>query len=450
VASAGIIALLRAAPTIVSAFRSGFQDLRGTMGTAVVRVRTDLDLPIWVTIAGSIGLAILLTFLPQIGVNLLGAVLIVVFGFFFVTVSSRITGEIGASANPISGMTIAALIATTTIFLLLGWTGVDYRVGALSIAGVIAVASGNAGATSQDLKTGYLVGATPRSQQIAIVVGAVTSALAIGWTLTLLNSTYTSIVPESHPGVVLEAAAPGAHLRSVTSTGETLSHAGRTWAVYRVNIETQGVLPGKYLVDPATKEIGYLVDPGIGGRVHEINGKPVTKLDSPKATIMALVTDGILTQKLPWGLVLLGVFITIAIELMGVQSLPVAVGVYLPISTSSAMFAGGLVRWLVERHGRNTNQSIAELESGPGVLFSSGLIAGGAIAGIAVAGLATMVSAAADVAGVPAADYIAHRAGLQAQVEKMITGGWQDLVSIGLFALLGVLLYRVASRKVPV
>ncbi len=312
VASAGIIALLRAAPTIVSAFRSGFQDLRGTMGTAAVRVRTDLDLPIWVTIAGSIGLAILLTFLPQIGVNLLGAALIVVFGFFFVTVSSRITGEIGASANPISGMTIAALIGTTTIFLLLGWTGVDYRVGALSIAGVIAVASGNAGATSQDLKTGYLVGATPRSQQIAIVVGAVTSALAIGWTLTLLNSTYTSIVPESHPGVVLEAAAPGAHLRSVTSTGETLSHAGRTWAVYRVNIETQGVLPGKYLVDPATKEIGYLVDPGIGGRVHEINGNPVTKLDSPKATIMALVTDGILTQKLPWGLVLLGVFITIA------------------------------------------------------------------------------------------------------------------------------------------
>ena len=129
---------------------------------------------------------------------------------------------------------------------------------------------GNAGATSQDLKTGYLVGATPRRQQIAIVVGAVTSALAIGWTLTLLNNTYTTIVPESHPGVVLEAAAPGEHLRSVTTTGETAQHDGKSWSVYRVNIATQGVLPGKYLVDPATKEIAYLVDPGIGGRVHEI------------------------------------------------------------------------------------------------------------------------------------------------------------------------------------
>ena len=167
--------------------------------------------------------------LPQIGVNLLGAVLIVVFGFFFVTVSSRITGEIGASANPISGMTIAALIGTThDLPAARAGPASTTASGALSIAGVIAVASGNAGATSQDLKTGFLVGATPRRQQIAIVVGAVTSALAIGWTLTLLNNTYTSIVPESHPGVVLEAAAPGAHLRSVTSTGETLQHDGRS------------------------------------------------------------------------------------------------------------------------------------------------------------------------------------------------------------------------------
>ena len=152
----------------------------------------------------------MLTFLPQLAVNLLGAVLIVLFGFFFVVVSSRITGEIGVSANPISGMTIAALIGTTTIFLLIGWTGVDHRVGAISIAAVIAVAAGNAGATSQDLKTGFLVGATPKRQQIGIMVGAITSALAIGWTLTLLNNTYTNIVPEPHPGVVLEAAAPGA------------------------------------------------------------------------------------------------------------------------------------------------------------------------------------------------------------------------------------------------
>ncbi len=443
VASAGIIALLRSLPTIVSAFRSGFQDLKGSMGEVVTRIRTDIDLPIWVTIAGSIGLALLLTVLPQVGVNVLGAILIIVFGFFFVVVSSRITGEIGVSANPISGMTIAALIGTTTIFLLIGWTGVDHRVAALSIAGVIAVAAGNAGATSQDLKTGFLVGATPKRQQIAIMVGAITSALAIGWTITLLNTTYTNVVPETHPGVALQAAAPGAAERSVTSLGERMRHQGREWDVVRVNLPTEGVQPGKYLIDPATREVAYLIDPGIGGRVREIDGKPITKLDSPKATIMALVTDGILTQKLPWGLVLIGVFLTFAIELMGLQSLPIAVGVYLPISTSAPMFIGGAVRWLVERRLRSGSRSIAEVESGPGVLFASGLIAGGAIAGVVIAGIAAVLVAKAEAAQVPAADYLAHSVGLERLVGAFATS---DLAALAMFAVLGTLLFRVARR----
>jgi putative OPT family oligopeptide transporter len=443
VASAGIIALLRALPTIVSAFRSGFQDLKGSMGTVAGRIRTDIDLPIWITIAGSIALALLLTVLPQVGVNLLGAILIIIFGFFFVVVSSRITGEIGVSANPISGMTIAALIGTTTIFLLIGWTGVDHRVAALSIAGVIAVAAGNAGATSQDLKTGFLVGATPKRQQIAIMVGAITSALAIGWTITLLNSTYTNVVPERHPGVTLQAAPTGAADRSVTSTGERMRHQGKEWDIVRVNIPTEGVQPGKYLLDPQTREVSYLVDPGIGGRVREIDGKPITKLDSPKATIMALVTDGILTQRLPWSLVLLGVFLTIAIELMGLQSLPIAVGVYLPISTSAPMFIGGAVRWLVERRLRTGSRSLAEVESGPGVLFASGLIAGGAIAGVVIAGIAALLVASAEAAQVPAADYLAHIVGLQRAL-----GGFtsSDVAALVMFALLGGVLYRVARR----
>jgi putative OPT family oligopeptide transporter len=443
VASAGIIALLRALPTIISAFRSGFQDLKGSMGEVASRIRTDIDLPIWVTIAGSIALALLLTVLPQVGVNLLGALLIIIFGFFFVVVSSRITGEIGVSANPISGMTIAALIGTTTIFLLIGWTGVDHRVAALSIAGVIAVAAGNAGATSQDLKTGFLVGATPKRQQIAIMVGAITSALAIGWTITLLNSTYTNVVPERHPGVTLQAAPPGAAERSVTGTGERMRHQGREWEVVRVNIPTEGVQPGKYLLDPQSHEVAYLVDPGIGGRVREIDGKPITKLDSPKATIMALVTDGILTQRLPWGLVLIGVFLTIAIELMGLQSLPIAVGVYLPISTSAPMFIGGAVRWLVERHLRTGSRSIAEVESGPGVLFASGLIAGGAIAGVVIAGIAALLVARAETAQVPAADYLAHVLGLQQLLGGLATS---DIAALVMFGLLGTLLYRVARR----
>jgi putative OPT family oligopeptide transporter len=441
VAAAGIVALIRAVPTIVSAFRSGFQDLRRSVGERAARLRTDQDLPVWVTVVGAIALALALTLLPQLSVNLLGAVLIVLFGFFFVVVSSRITGEIGSSANPISGMTIAALIGTTAIFLVIGWTGVDHRVGAISIAAVIAVAAGNAGATSQDLKTGFLVGATPRRQQLAIMVGAVTSALAIGWTLTLLNQTYTTILPERHPGVTLEASAPGATDRSVTTLGERMQHDGREWEVVRVNVPVEGVQPGKYLIDPTSREVAYLVDPGIGGRVRELDGRPITKLDSPKATIMALVTDGILTQKLPWGLVLIGVFLTLSIELMGLQSLPIAVGVYLPISTSSAMFAGGVVRWLVERQARGRERTIAEVESGPGVLFSSGLIAGGAIAGIAIAGVAAALARQADAAHVAAADYLAHIAGLEAALGPVAQ---LDLVALAAFAAMAAVLYRIA------
>jgi hypothetical protein len=210
-----------------------------------------------------------------------------------------------------------------------------------------------------------------------------------------------------------------------------------------VNLPTEGVQPGKYLLDPQSREVAYVVDPGIGGRVREIDGKPVTKLDSPKATIMALVTDGILTQKLPWGLVLIGVFLTIAIELMGLQSLPIAVGVYLPISTSAPMFIGGAVRWLVERRTRGGSRSIAEVESGPGVLFASGLIAGGAIAGVVIAGVAATLVAKADAAGVPAAEYLAHAVGLHDALGGIATS---DLVALVMFGVLGALLFRVARR----
>src|SRR5256714_9441942 len=189
VASAGIIALARSPPTIVGAFRAGFADMRASrLGKAVAaKLRTDDDLPISLTIFGSVALAIVLAFLPQIGVNLLGAVLIILFDFFFTTVSSRICGQVGSSANPISGMTIAALIAISFIFLLLGWNQIDDRVRAISIACVIAVAVANGGNTSQDLKTGFLVRATPRPPQIALLIGAIGSALAVGLALPLLQ-----------------------------------------------------------------------------------------------------------------------------------------------------------------------------------------------------------------------------------------------------------------------
>jgi uncharacterized oligopeptide transporter (OPT) family protein len=188
-------------------------------------------------------------------------------------------------------------------------------------------------------------------------------------------------------------------------------------------------------MDPGTRELRYVVDPGIGGRVREYEGRTLTRLDSPKATLMALITDGILTQRLPWALVLIGVFLALGIELMGLQSLPVTVGVYLPISTSSSMFVGGVIRWLVERRARAGEQSLAEIESGPGVLFSSGLIAGGAIAGIAVAAIAGATGSA---------EWLAHAAGWSKVLGPVAAS---SAVSFLLFALLGAVLYKVAARR---
>jgi len=445
VASAGIIALARSLPTIVSSFASSLKDLRGSgLSQTMTRPRTEDDLPISLTVGGSIALAIVLTLLPQLGVNLLGAVLIVIFGFFFATVSSRVTGQIGSSANPISGMTIAALLGTCLIFVAIGWTGVDHRVQAISIAAVVAVATANAGNTSQDLKTGFLVGSTPRRQQIAILVGALASALAVGWTLTLLNRAYTYPVPETHAAFSAQSLTPPGGGRAPVEVlpatmsefrvagGDSVDHA--TYQVVRVYVVTQGVAAGKYLMDPKTHELRYVLDPGIGGRIRDYRGRVIPRLDSPKATIMALITDGILTHKLPWALVLLGVFITIAIELMGVQALPVAVGVYLPISTSSAMFAGGIVRWLIERRAHVKQQSIADVESGPGVLFASGLIAGGAICGIVLAAFAGVFGSADALAEkLPVFHALGGLAGSNA-------------LAFGLFAALGAVLYRVALR----
>ena len=444
VATAGIIALVRALPTIASAFRAGFADMRQSrVGQAVARLRTEDDLPITVTVFGSLALALVLSFLPQIGVNLLGGLLIIIFGFFFTTVSSRICGQIGSSANPISGMTIASLLAICAIFLLLGWTAIDDRVRAISIACVIAVAVANGGNTSQDLKTGFLIGATPRRQQIAILIGGIGSALAVGWTLTLLNKSYQYEVPEAHAGFTVPASGRSPD-GNVVLLGETLSgfHVGggdsidtRTYPVARVYVATGGVLPGKYLIDTASHEIRYVVDPGIGGRVREYNGHSLTRLDSPKATLMALITDGILTHRLPWALVLIGVALAIALEIAGIQSLPVTVGVYLPITTSAGMFAGGVIRWLVERRYKSEERSLAEIESGPGVLFASGMIAGGAIGGIVIAAIAGKFGSA---------DKLSEIAGLTSALGHFATDNWPAVL---LFIGMGYVLYRVGLRR---
>jgi LysM repeat protein len=314
--------------------------------------------------------------------NLLGAVMIVLFGFLFVTVSSRLTGEIGSSSNPISGMTVATLLLTCLVFLLIGWTGPHYRLMALTIAAIVCIAASNGGTTSQDLKTGFLVGATPKYQQLGILVGSFTSSLVIGWILVVLNdasTVYTAHhLPELHKPL------------DVSQLPETVQgpDKGRYHVLRTVEGNADGVPPGKYLVDDRG-QIRYLVDPGINGAVtRRDNGSEVQKFQAPKARLMSLITDGILTQKLPWTLVLLGVSIAVVLELCGVPSLPFAVGVYLPLSSSTPIFVGGMVRWIADRFARGADgkpRSEAESDMSSGVLLSTGYIAGGAIGGVLIA-----------------------------------------------------------------
>lgn len=380
VATGGIISLIQALPLIASSITGGLKDL-GSGGGAVGRGRTQRDLPLWVVAIGGIALigAIAATDLmpTNLAGRLAGAAMIVLFGFLFVTVSSRLTGEIGSSSNPISGMTVATLLLTCLIFVLLGWVGPEYRLAALSIAGIVCIAASNGGTTSQDLKTGYLVGATPRSQQIAILVGALTSAVVIGATLLFLNDSSTVITGKAEYLATAKA--------DVSKLTETMNHAGKEYKIWRVINPLEGAQPGKYLVDETGKAV-FLVDPAINGRVDtRDDGTKVTKYDAPKATLMALIIDGIMTGKLPWGLVLLGVFIAIVMHLSGVPALAFAVGVYLPLSTSMPIFVGGLVRAAVDRVKKSDP---SESDSSPAVLLSSGYIAGGAIAGILIAALA--------------------------------------------------------------
>ena len=392
VAAGGIISLARSLPIILHGIRSGLADFKGAAGAHAAVRRTERDLPMtWV--AGGIG-ALLLAILaaPTLHMNLLGAILIVLFGFLFVTVSSRLTGEIGSSSNPISGMTVATLLLTCLCFLVAGWTGAAFYVTALSVGGIVCVAASNAGATSQDLKTGFLVGATPSHQQVSILIGATASALLLGPILLLLNDRATVYVPAASvaPGLRAPAGAqfgPPERLRGPQARQD--AGAYRVWE----KTDTSGGPPGKYLLD-GSGAARWLVDPGINGAFKtRPDGTEVRKFDAPKATLMSYIIKGMLDRKLPWALVLFGVMIAVVLELSGVSSLAFAVGVYLPISSSAPLFVGGLARWLVDRRlRRHLSQSnpdeaqlAAESDKSPGVLLACGYIAGGAIGGIIIA-----------------------------------------------------------------
>ena len=505
VAAAGIISMVRTLPMIVRSFTSGIGAVRG--GRAMDEHherRTENDLPPSIVFGGSLALlaALAIWLHQEVGMlsAFLGAGLVLLFGFLFVTVSSRLTGEIGSSSNPISGMTVATLLMTCLIFLAMGLTSPTDAVLALSIGGVVCIAASNGGTTSQDLKTGYLVGATPRFQQWAILAGALTSALVIGGTLLLFNQVGTVYSQRDLPDVDLKN-----QIGSIKETETYLLNEDgtiarrfatevasaprpdliKTYQVWRPNVKVElpargkpdpeavaVVKPGKYLVDsdgivrfrvdptitgdlkrrdhfvpakdigavltpkemksltttatvadkvylvwqnpkepiedgpphrPEVDENEYLVDED-GHVVYVNEGTPVAmKFQAPKTQVMGIIINGLLGRNLNWTLILIGAMIAVTLELCAVSSLAFAVGVYIPMQYSSPIFLGGLVRWGVDawmaRRARaelsaaSTEaeraeaevRAIAESESSPAMLLSSGYIAGGSLAGVLIA-----------------------------------------------------------------
>jgi putative OPT family oligopeptide transporter len=372
VAAAGLITLLRTLPTIISALRAGLKDVRTEgAGQSGAANRIDRDVPMRIVVLGTVVIMvmmwILLTFHPIKGAqtswwqNLFAGVFVVVFGFLFVTVAGRISGLLGNSSNPISGMSIATLMATCAIFFVAGWTAPNYQVLALMIGGVVCIAAAIAGATSQDLKTGYLVGATPFWQQMGLLIGVTVSTLAIGTTLNLMNKGLEKYLPTEIP-VNIQTLPSGVKVER-----DSFVYHGKNYTLIN-SLGSHEIPDGEYLYDAGTKQIEFQWAQGIGS----------DKAPAPQARLMATVISGILNQRLPWRLVLMGVALVIAIEILGVRSLAFATGSYLPLGTTAAMFAGALVRMAVEATTKKKDES----EASPGALFSSGLIAAGGVFGL--------------------------------------------------------------------
>ncbi len=313
-AAGGIISLIKNLPLIARTFVGAIKGFSiGGGGTA----RTDKDINMTIVLIAILVLTLAVWLVPAIPVSLIGAVIVVIFGFFFATVSSRMVGIVGSSNNPVSGMAIATLLIATLILKFTGETGYPGMQAAIAIGSIICIVAAIAGDTSQDLKTGYLLGATPKKQQIGEVIGVVASALAIGVTLNLLNSAW-----------------------------------------------------------------------GFGS----------DELAAPQATMMKLVIEGVMAGNLPWGLILIGVFIAIVVELIGIPVLAFAIGVYLPVQLNACIMVGGIVRWFVDKI---KNEEKRKLAVNNGILFGSGMIAGEGIVGLVLAILAVLgVDKVVDISGV--------------------------------------------------
>jgi OPT family oligopeptide transporter len=379
VAAGGFMTLLKTIPTIVSSFRDSLGSFKGGPGEAggVAKERTENDLDAKTVLVGSAILVALMVLLPQIPGDsflqkILIGILVVVFGFFFVTVSSRIVGIIGSSSNPISGMTIATLMATSLVFIGFGLTGSIYEPMVLVVGGIVCIAAANGGATSQDLKTGYIVGATPKYQQICLFIGAVVASVAIGLTVKLLDM----------PTQDMQAA----------------------------------------------------------GILHAIGSD---KFPAPQGTLMATLIKGMLSLNLDWNFVLVGVFLSVTMELCGVNALNFAVGAYLPLSTTLPIFVGGLIRKFVDMRAEKAlaktgkKAEVVDDDLGSGSLFATGLVAGGALAGVIIA----LISLP------PAVDAAMQKISAEHAIVNAIGSSGYQLLGVAFFTVMAVTLYRVATRE---
>ncbi len=371
VTAGGFITLFKTIPTIISSFKGSIGSLKKDGETVTEVLRTERDLSIKIVGIGSVVLILLMTILPQVPGDsifskLLLGILVIVFGAFFVTVSSRIVGLIGSSNNPISGMTIATLMGTCLVFIAVGWTGKVYEPMALVVGGMICIAAANAGATSQDLKTGYIVGATPKYQQIALFIGVIVSAFAIGGTVKILDTPTQAML------------AQGIH------------HA-------------------------------------IGTDLYP----------APQGTLMATLIKGILSFNLDWQFVLVGVAIAFVMELCGIKALSFAIGIYLPLSTTLPIFAGGAIRGIAEARKKKKGIVEEEEDLGKGNLFATGLVAGGAVGGVIVAILFA----------VPAVSAVVERLSVEHGMKAALGETGFFVLGVAFFALMGSTLYRVALKK---
>jgi putative OPT family oligopeptide transporter len=444
VAMAGLITLAKTMPTIVNALRGGMKDIRAQQAGADAGAgRLDRDISMRWVVLGSLAIIVamwlMLTFNPVPGAstsgfeNLVASLFVVIFGFLFVTVSSRICGLIGTSANPVSGMTIATLMATCAMFLVMGWTAPAYAALAITIGGVVCVAAANAGATSQDLKTGFLVGATPHRQQVALMIGVMVSVFVIGATLMLMNFGLSEFRPLQR-ALDLDRVRAEQNLRSASvriekdiNDPDPMTYRDRQYVL--INALGSPELPdGKYLYDPETRQI----------EVQWITGIGSDKAAAPQGRLMATVITGILNQRLPWRLVAMGVFLVVAVELLGIRSLSFAVGSYLGLHTTLAIFCGGVVRWAAER-GRAAGAH-AESEVSPGSLFASGLIAAGGVLGL--------IAIIINVLGDPELGIELIPPGVLAFGPKIAPGlAASNLFAVLMFALLAYSLYHFARKK---